>query len=782
MSARREMTLESLLTAQHAGIAIASADPGDQALAAGRYSEAVRAYSSRIQPSKHCRAKHGYALARSGCLSKATDLLTTSNVGSHPTAKAALAWSLYYGTDNPDERRSRIGPCKTLLKDIAESEKLSEYAYSVLLNLWFYVSFGGRPTAIAERAANDFPKSGELVAILARERRISGNFEPATAPLLRGVIDQPLADVLAEAYQWGIQTGDWGLAIDALKRVTAASADAAQHLDIDLLTAYIFFHQARTGDSDAARRGWSLLEPWLLGEGNTCVRPIDAARVATCLATQTNESENIRLAANQFIDLVYDGGAGSGHLYDLLFVSVELGGYDDVLRVELALPLFDNPNVVATCLDTGYRIMWELLAACVAVTNGTDSDTDLSTIRSSGPLFGPACELSTIFGALADEEPIDAWALGTLLARFAVAAEADSEGSLRRHLGYLTPSLSDMDTPIIREIFESAFEQMDERDVGTGEAVITVWGELLQRTAPDILIQFGQRYQQQTGNEPDLPDPVASALAGFPTLDEGPTDPGDISLMHAAALIAIMRAEIDHTSWTMGPLEDLAAPFEPEASGLRRQFITVLFELAREGVIGFSKKTPTGVLSVKEGRLYAHLDKVIWSFSARTLKLHRAIRDLPRARWPDSWRQSVAILSRDVAAQELMVYFLYLCGQRQLPPPEDQEVLPLLRHLLESRSLAHGYYLVAKTVREAVDYQAKYRAGQRQIITRLHKLLRGNIDRSMENGWDTRYRRDRDIQVSLLFQALHDVLTGWGSRAFDEPVFSLALPDDPPLA
>lgn len=46
-------------------------------------------------------------------------------------------------------------------------------------------------------------------------------------------------------------------------------------------------------------------------------------------------------------------------------------------------------------------------------------------------------------------------------------------------------------------------------------------------------------------------------------------------------------------------------------------------------------------------------------------------------------------------------------------------------------------------------------------------------------GWDTRYERVRELPASLLYEALHDVLTGWGSRAYEEPVSTLRIPVDP---
>src|SRR5690606_39144282 len=118
---------------------------------------------------------------------------------------------------------------------------------------------------------------------------------------------------------------------------------------------------------------------------------------------------------------------------------------------------------------------------------------------------------------------------------------------------------------------------------------------------------------------------------------------------------------------------------------------------------------------------------------------------------------------------------IHLCEERGLSPPPPEDLLPQLRELMEKRSLAHGYYLVTKTVREGLDYKVKFTAGRAHTATRLTTLLRGNIEKSVDQGWDTRYGRNRDIPQSQLSSALHDVLTGWGQKAFDEPVFGLPL-------
>src|SRR3546814_15847518 len=78
-------------------------------------------------------------------------------------------------------------------------------------------------------------------------------------------------------------------------------------------------------------------------------------------------------------------------------------------------------------------------------------------------------------------------------------------------------------------------------------------------------------------------------------------------------------------------------------------------------------------------------------------------------------------------------------------------------------------------MKETLDYQARYRPGKKQLQARIFNLLRGNGKKAIAQGWDTRYERSYELPASLLFEALHDLMTGWGSRALDVPVTTLQL-------
>lgn len=133
---------------------------------------------------------------------------------------------------------------------------------------------------------------------------------------------------------------------------------------------------------------------------------------------------------------------------------------------------------------------------------------------------------------------------------------------------------------------------------------------------------------------------------------------------------------------------------------------------------------------------------------------------------------------RDFGVEESVTYLDYLLRDRGLPAANMDDARELFRVQLERLAIAQCYYLAHKSTRETLDYQARYRPGRAQLECRVINLLRGNGEKAIAQDWDTCYDRIRELPPSLLWEALNDVLTGWGRAAFVEPVMTLTL-DDP---
>lgn len=779
-----EITLEQLLEARDADVVPAKSSAGDRALAAGRYADAAAVYASQNQPNKSCRAKHGFALAMLGENAQAIELLNRDNVGRHPEAQAVLAWALMYGSDDPWGRtHPQRDSCRDLLLAVQAHPRPTAIAFDVLLRLWFQVGMGSRPLAEAERAVATYPQHTRLVAILARERRVARVADAATIELLRPLLDEPVAGILEEALQTSMALGEREDADAVLTRLRrcAMTLDARWAQNLDNLAAYTELCLARAGDPRAASRGWLLVAPHLTASKTADERStfgrVDTCRLAICLAAEMDDEAAMKKAVSRLFDVAYEPESDTG-LPDVAFFRVDLEGYDESFGIEVDMPWVEYDSKIRTRLDTGDQVHWSLLVACAAVFCGTDTQAHRDTIVSEGPHRGPLGQSSTMFGVLNDAEPFPAYEQGVLLARACCAAE-DGHPALLDALKYFTESMEAWEDADLARVFEAALDTVEEREIGTGEAILDAFGTVLAARASALLPRLGAWVQQRTGKTPTLPappDPLQAYLARLPGPETCPTDPAQLSLLEAAALIALLRADMDHARWTLAPLERLAQPFEPHAPQLgARKFIPVLFDLLAKGVVGIAPTTPAGALKIKDGKVVAFLDQIVWSVSPATLALYRAIRDLPRHRWPAAWIEQAPVLARDLGAQELLVYLMHLCEERRLQLPDADVVMPHLKALLEQRSIAHGYYIAHKTAKEAADHYAKYRPNPQALITRMHNLLRGNIEKTLTAGWDTTYNREKDLPESLLFAALHSTLTRWGDRAFREAVYTLPL-------
>lgn len=779
-----DLSLQRLLEAQHSGVSIATTHKGDRALVAGEYDRAATAYATVDSPSKSVRAKRGYALARLGGYKEALDYINRDNVGNHPDAQAVLAAALHHGRDAMSTGTSQRATISALLSSVLAHPAPSALAFRVVLSLWFRAGTGERPLEVAERAVHAHPDDPWLAAVLARERRGADRSDVATLAMLEPFLDAKIATVLVEALLAALHLKDFDAARRLIGRIRHAAADPPAQTgpgrDLCLLAAYVELCAARCGDATAATLGWSLVEHLLVDAGTPFDDGgpwgADVARVALSLAAEASDKSRIQTAVAALIEHFYDLDTPSG-MPDSVFMRLTLPNHDENFIANLDVPWLEYAECAQLALDAGGRIYFKLILACARSNLDLQTEEDLRVLRSEGPDWGPLSELSTLLQAQIDNEPVNTDGLGTLLARTAVAAEDSTR--LAAELCFYTETLSEAGSETISAAFDTALDEMEERELGTGEQMLVAWGELLAKHAPEQLSRLGVWIEGRTGKKPLLPvapDPLQEILAAKPSLDECPTEPASLSLLEAAALVALMRCDIDHTSWTVGAINQSLQPFEPNPNAPpNKRFVRVLFDLMDKGVIAISQATPKGVLTVQDGRLSAYLERVIWRISAKTLTLHRAVRDLPQGRWPVEWREQAPLLSRDLGAQELLVYMGHLCSERRLESPEPDVVLTHLCALLEHRSIAHGYYIVHKTVKEATDYAAKYRPKPQSQLTRLYNLLRGNVEKSLAADWDTAFRRENDLPASLLFDALHGTLTRWGSRAFDEPIYQLPM-------
>ena len=95
--------------------------------------------------------------------------------------------------------------------------------------------------------------------------------------------------------------------------------------------------------------------------------------------------------------------------------------------------------------------------------------------------------------------------------------------------------------------------------------------------------------------------------------------------------------------------------------------------------------------------------------------------------------------------------------------------------MLEHCCVGKCWYYIYSGVQSANDYRTKYPVSRAQVTAMMLKRTRERGEIAIAKEWDTQYSRIRALPRSHLSAALHDVLTGWGERAFEEPIRMLAL-------
>jgi hypothetical protein len=265
---------------------------------------------------------------------------------------------------------------------------------------------------------------------------------------------------------------------------------------------------------------------------------------------------------------------------------------------------------------------------------------------------------------------------------------------------------------------------------------------------------------------------IQTALAEFPPLDEDEIDPSDLSLLEAASLLALLRAsDMDHLHWTLAPMSTSAQPYEPTMG----RFGSALLALASRGIVRIAEDFPLGAFDLQQDQVRYYVRELRWQVSARTLQLAAAIRDLARADWPLAWRQQAESLARDVAVEECIAYLEHLVEQRNLDAPERADARAVFRELLEHASASQCWYYIYSGVQKANDWNTKYHPSRDKVTARILKGIRELGDKAREKGWPTKHERIYALPRSHLAAALHDVLTRWGERAFEEPIRALTL-------
>lgn len=788
--------------------------PGDQAFLRREYRDAEAAYSKVKRQSNDTRAKRGFCLAILGSDSDAEALLTTDNVGKHPVARAMLAWVLagshgsrllgsFGAKESHEQRQRRESQVRLLLGPVLEDAAPPRVAFAAAFDIGNRMNLD--TSLLAERACELYPDWEVPHGIRAQKRRLAGIANHAELDsLLRFVPNSNREEIFSEAYILAMLLAryvDADMVVDHVETLVMADDQSGDgnRAAIDEMRSMIDLHRAREGEPTCYNRVRSRMAPWAADESP---RQADGREPATApafllqVALETNDIDLIVASATQLVSRFWAAGFSCNQGIDgwvPLIASPSLSG---VLNIgQFGFEFSSRWREVATHLSDATAEKWILLISANAVQNGEPDSEQLQIMRSAEYETPPWWITRIAYSSFTEFEPYDFKGAGALLAILAHrGASLTAHEAVYYQANIELFPVDDQDSDDVVLMFESALAWLVEHPESTARELLSAWGQLiLDNGGYDVIERISTlslargdsavaREYLELANEFADDGPVSAVsrmLSRLPDPRLTRVKFEELSLLEAAALIALLRAaHIDHVEWTLTPIAASGRTFEPTG-----KFHKVLWELVHKGVITPDISTPACYIEVKDDQLWATLSQVVWRISAHTLELHRTIRDLPHSMWPQEWKSHAPTLARDLGVEEMVAYIAYLLESRDLPVPGQDELRAVFSIQLEKLAVAQCYYLAYKTTLSALDYKTKYRsAGIQQIQTRTLNLLRENGERAVENGWDTRYRRVKEMPASLLFEALHDVLTGWGERAFNEPVTTLSLAESDDLS
>jgi hypothetical protein len=790
----------------------ANAAPGahwseaDRALLSEDYASAALSYAAAADSNPVECAKHGFCLGMQGDHDGAEALLSEANVGTHPEAQALLAWVLggswgrrMHGGFGDAEARQRTAARRARVEALLAAALAPECPPSLAFNALFQVlgTYDEKAGPQAARARVLYPNWAWPHAIVAGKQRVAGELEPGIlGDLMRTLPGARHEDVFHEAYVHAMQLARWGdveRVIETLEQLVSRDTQTGDrnHASLAEMRAMLSLHRARAGETDVYETVLDQLAAFVpavphVADGRD---PTVAPKFLLQVALETDQGDRLRDAATALVARTWDTHGECGEDLDSWSPCVATSSLDGILRFgHFGFDFTQRWREVEAQLGGTMREHWRLLLAADATLHRDPEPEQVELLRATHTHGLPWWIGRAIYEAYAThaEDPAGAGAVLAELAERAAAIPAAEDDRYPTPLESLSVDVESLDDPVA--LFTGALNWLRATPTATGQALLEQWGAnlaevdggkaVLSRLATLSMSRADSviaREMKELAEIPDTPEGrLAAALARYPQPESTRVRPEDISLLEAATLIALLRVSpLDHVHWTVAPLANSGQSFEPT-----NKFIGTFFGLMNKGVLSVDASTPAGVVKVEEdGRLSAYLTRVVWRISPNTLALQRAIRDLPREQWPEAWRDHASALARDLGVEELVTYLEHLATERNLPVPSMDDARGLFRMQLEHLSIAQCYYLAHKTMRETLDYQARYRPGRPQLEARIINLLRGNSERAIAQGWDTRYDRIRELPPSLLSEALHDVLTRWGRAAFEEPVMTLTLKD-----
>jgi hypothetical protein len=299
------------------------------------------------------------------------------------------------------------------------------------------------------------------------------------------------------------------------------------------------------------------------------------------VAIETNDIVSLTLNATRLVDRLWPIGFSGPQGVDgwgPLIASPSLSG---ALHVDVfGFDFSSRWREVATHLSSATADKWRLIFAANAVANAEPDNEQLQAMRSAGYENAPWWITHLAYISFTEFEPYDFKGAGALLALLAhrVASLPDQEAAYCQADIEMLPVDAQGSEDVVL-MFEGALGWLVDHPESTGRELLSTWGQIIaDNDGHHVLARISTlsltrkdsavaKEYLELANEHMDDDPVAAIrriLSRFPDPRSTQVKPEDLSLLEAAALVALLRAaQIDHIEWTLTPIAASGRSFEP---------------------------------------------------------------------------------------------------------------------------------------------------------------------------------------------------------------------------
>jgi len=247
----------------------------------------------------------------------------------------------------------------------------------------------------------------------------------------------------------------------------------------------------------------------------------------------------------------------------------------------------------------------------------------------------------------------------------------------------------------------------------------------------------------------------------------------DLSLQDALYLLSL----VEHSA-----SEDLSSvePFNVQAPALAPTFEVrnnIVEKLIYKNLLNISPNSSIDSFAFDEkGGLEGYYPtRVLWELLPHMTipeknNYLRALRKRVNDDWPESWRDQISSIWREIAKNECLEYYHYLITQRNIPSPEfGEKTHAVFDNLLNDFSSAQFCSITWQAVRDIIDYMVKDNLPKYRVKNMFIGAIQRKADRYRAEGWEAHSAgRDYNCPQTVVSSSFFDTFMKVGKKGFEK--------------